>query len=125
MERLCRHLLEEGRGREPCPLDARDAACLMEGLSQVEGRRAPGFLLLGFDAEERRVRALSDLLERCPGVPVGWTLSETAPIDTLASMTGSRAGTVFREGIVFLERPSEIAGRDSVPREAGSVGGDP
>ena len=103
METLCRRVLLSARAVGPGPLEDRSASLLVEALSRVEGARAPGLLLLGFEAAERTAADLAALVEICPGVPAGWAVSETAFSALMASMPPSRAASVCREGVVVSD----------------------
>lgn len=103
VERLCRHVLVDGRDGETTPLDAGSARRLVQGLARVEGVQAPGLLFLDFEAVEKTAAALADLAERCPGVPIGWAIPAAAFQKGIESRPGSRARTLCLEGLVFVD----------------------
>ncbi len=109
VEALGRHLLLGGDG----PRDERETAELIRGLAEVEGRRAPGLLFLSFSAVPATARSLTDLVELCPRVPVGWVVSASAHAECVGRMPPSRTATLCREGWIDLEsRPLDLLSRD-------------
>ncbi len=86
---------------------------LVQGLALIEGRFAPGLLFLSSEAREEEARALTDLIELCPGVPVGWAIPSPDCAGFMEQVPCSRAGTLCREGLVVLEQdPVEGMGRE-------------
>ena len=119
METLCRSLLSIPRdGASDAPDDLRENQ-LIQALACVEGSRAPGILFVDDDTSERTARSLADLIDRCPGVPLGWTVSERIFSASVVPMPSSRAKTICREGVVLMEQFSADTIRQKLFYRAG------
>lgn len=105
VETLCRYLLVESRA-DTGSWNTGTAGTLIRGLSSVEGHRAPGLLFHSFPADESTARALTDVVELCPLVPVGWAVPASEYALCMKRMPPSRAGTMCREGVVGLQSPT-------------------
>jgi hypothetical protein len=119
LESLCRRLLADDRDGGPGGPAASDAVGWLEGLTLIDGDSAPGFLLVAAGGLEEAARSLADLIELCPGVPLGWTLPAADYAGFMESTRLSRVRTLCREGVVAVpDRPGPGRPPDAAELEA-------
>jgi hypothetical protein len=111
LESLCQRILADDQEEATA---ASGSAGWIEGLSLIEGKRAPGFLLVTTGEPEESARNLADLMERCPRVPLGWAVPGAVYAGLTETKPFRRIQTLCREGFVSVPGRPGAGGADAL-----------